>query len=54
MKEPKAFMKAFMKAKTTNIKKKYVHVDVNINIVGKNIPGKWVLHGTRTDRSKEQ
>ena len=41
-------------AKATNIKKKYVQVDVNINIVDKKIPGKWLLHGTRTDRTKEQ
>ena len=40
-------------AKATNIKKKYVHVDVNINIMDKNIPGKWLLHGTRSDRTKE-
>ena len=41
-------------AKATNTKKKYVQVDVNINIVDKRIPGKWLLHGTRTDRTKEQ
>jgi hypothetical protein len=41
-------------AKATNTKKKYVQVDVNINIVDKRIPGKWLLHGTRTDRTNEQ
>ena len=40
--------------KATNIKKKYVQVDVNINIVDKKIPGKWLLHGTRTDRTTGQ
>ena len=38
-------------SKATNTEKKNVQVDVNINIVDKRIPGKWLFHGTRTDRS---
>ena len=38
-------------AKTITTKKKHIHVDVNINIENKSTPGKWLLQGTRTDRT---